>query len=306
MGCGLSASLAANDTKGREEVSSEGFFDVWVTREDAQPLALGATVASDGQQDIVVTAVHAEGLIPRWNAVCSQEQHVQIGDRFVEVNRVRQDGDKMKRILMEQRDLHIRVKKALPSVIGDFEVRLQKPGSSELGLRLEPGSKTFLKDGKEIVHNHLSVLSVKQGLASDWNTVCPFDKQISAGDLIVDVNGVSSSTDFMFEAIKHAVVVVLNIKRTESRLQAAAALVTPRGLDAAMPSPRVPPQQPSSNQVQPVTAEAVPAVQRKDVPAVVDMRAFEEVSTRSVQPGDELVSEGRSKSEGCGWNCLSS
>eukprot|EP00927_Polykrikos_kofoidii_P066665 TRINITY_DN6221_c0_g2_i3.p1 TRINITY_DN6221_c0_g2~~TRINITY_DN6221_c0_g2_i3.p1 ORF type:complete len:260 (-),score=37.23 TRINITY_DN6221_c0_g2_i3:30-809(-) len=201
------------------EYSGDGFFDVILTRGQGTASKLGVVVASGGEPNLLVTSVDEEGLIASWNASMSlwQEQ-VHVGDRFCEVNGVGGDGALMLKVLVEQQELRIRAKKALPSVAGDFEVRLDKTSGADLGLQVELVEQTSLKDGKRVTQGHLSVITIDPGIVSQYNSTCPLGRQIAVGDQIVSVNGESRSPEMMLDATKHKHVVVLNIKRTVSRL----------------------------------------------------------------------------------------
>eukprot|EP00927_Polykrikos_kofoidii_P066664 TRINITY_DN6221_c0_g2_i2.p1 TRINITY_DN6221_c0_g2~~TRINITY_DN6221_c0_g2_i2.p1 ORF type:complete len:287 (-),score=48.54 TRINITY_DN6221_c0_g2_i2:38-898(-) len=201
------------------ESSGDGFFDVILTRGQGTASKLGVSVADDGQPNLLVTGVDEEGLIASWNASMSlwQEQ-VHVGDRFCEVNGVGGDGALMLQVLVEQQELRIRAKKALPSVAGDFEVRLDKSSGADLGLQVDLADQTSIKDGKQVTQGHLSVIAIDPGIASQYNTTCPLDRRIVVGDQIVDVNGESTSSELMLHATKHKHVVVLNIKRTVSEV----------------------------------------------------------------------------------------
>lgn len=140
---------------------------------DSKYASLGVELDAVGGVYAMVIKV-SEGALSRYNALTTPDLRVQVGDFIMGVNGTTGDTKKMAQLCIDQLELELRFKRAVP-----FSVTIDKTSAqNSLGLDLD-----YLDAGIS-----LHIRDIKDGLIGDWNRTQK-DREVKSCDRIVSVNG---------------------------------------------------------------------------------------------------------------------
>lgn len=178
----LAAPVAEND--GIQQISAPNYtnvpnmFQVSIAKLPEDPVGLDLDLLDE--TGIMVNAV-LSGAVNSWNMVAAPDLQVRHGDRIVEVNGARGDSRELLRLLRDEENVQMWVKRpVVVRISGDNSIH-------PIGLVI-----TYAPDGTTLL-----IQQVKAGIVADWNEI---HKEVTVGryDRIIEVNGSRGyATDLM-------------------------------------------------------------------------------------------------------------
>jgi len=185
---------------GMDTTDVQAAFVVLLTLKKGQDVGLGFDFADD--KLVRVCHVFAKGPISEYNAACSPEKRVMVGDFIVGVSStsaVATTAQDMLRLLQNHGELWLSVSRPY-----EFAVRTLDKKDSLMGLDLG-----YHPCGSCAVVRQV----LPQGAMSKYNAVAPRDKQVFAGDYIVSVNGRSGAANVLVQELAEAPALDLQVCR---------------------------------------------------------------------------------------------
>eukprot|EP00927_Polykrikos_kofoidii_P016001 TRINITY_DN1717_c0_g3_i1.p1 TRINITY_DN1717_c0_g3~~TRINITY_DN1717_c0_g3_i1.p1 ORF type:complete len:255 (-),score=57.13 TRINITY_DN1717_c0_g3_i1:233-997(-) len=162
--------------------SDDDVYLVEVERSDDDPVGLECIVGKS--DELCVTSIDA-GPFHEWNMMRAKAEQIWEGDRIVEINDIKNNSAAMLAAMSYILCVKIKFRRRK-----EFEVRIAKCGDP-LGIEIR------CKKG----HEGLLVISVDDGLVSEWNAANP-TRQILEKDRIVEVDGIRGDPKELLKTAK--------------------------------------------------------------------------------------------------------